>query len=117
MTEGSDTPIQALVISSGTGDGSPNQQHVETPFGRPNVIITYIGPVLGIFARAVATFVGSVVGLLTAGSTTSIIPAHDFKDLLMKCAGLSIGVTVVGAAKDIAALFTWIGNKFPLLRA
>ncbi len=109
-------PVRALVYGAGTGDG--RETHIiQTPEGQPNIIATYVSPLVGIIARFLVAFLTSIVGLITAGTTTSVIPAHDFRDLLLKCASLSIGIAIVGLMKDLVTIFTSVSEKFPLMRA
>lgn len=108
-------PIQALII--GTGDGGSTQQVVHTPAGQPNIVVTYITPLVALFVRFVDTFLTVLVATMTAGMTTSIIPAHDFFDLLCKCASLSVAGAVLGLLKDLLTVFTSLKQKFPLLGA
>lgn len=107
-------PVQAVII--GTGDGTVKQV-IETPAGQPDLIVTYIGPVLAILVRFVNTFLTILVGLVSAGMTTNIIPAHDFVELVWKCAQLSVAGAGFGLLKDLVTVFGKLEQKFPLLRA
>jgi hypothetical protein len=109
-------PIRALVMGAGTGDGRETHL-IQTPAGQPNIIATYVTPLVGLTARFIVAFLTSIVGLITAGTTTSVIPAHDFKDLLLKCASLSVGIAIVGLMKDLVTVFTSVANSYPLLKA
>ncbi len=106
-----------VVTMIGTGDGGITPQLVKTPAGQPDLRIQIISPVVGITSRFVVTFLGSVVGLIGAGSASTIIPAHDFMDLFWKCCQLSLGAAIVGLCKDLVTIFTKLSNKFPLLDA
>lgn len=112
-----ETPIQPVVTTIiGTGDGAKSQT-IKTPEGQPDIRVEIISPLVGITSRFIVTFLTSVVGLLGAGSASTIIPASDFLDLLWKCCALSLGAAVIGLFKDLITVFTRLTQKFPLLDA
>lgn len=107
-------PVNALVISSGTGDG---KAVIETPDGHPNIVIQVVTPLAAILFRFANSFLTMLVSLVSAGMTTNIIPASDFYHLVMKCAILSVAGAGLGFLKDLVTIFSKLEQKFPLLRA
>lgn len=107
-----ETPIVATMV--GTGDGS---RTIQTPAGQPDIIVNVIGPALGLSVRFANIYVTTIVGLLGAGMTTDVIPATDFKDLLWKCATLSVSAASLDFLKNLVTIFGRLEQKFPLLRA
>lgn len=112
--------IQATVI--GTGDGMPqNGTTVEatTPHGVPDVAVRFIRPIVAILVRFINTYLvtlsGIVVGGMSQGAANTIMPYHDFQDLVMKAALLAVSVPVLGAIKDSATIFGKLETKYPLL--
>lgn len=109
-------PITVAVIG-GTGDGTPLTSGTTgtTPDHQPNLVVQVVTPIAAITVRALNTFCITVVGLLTAGAMShELIPAGDFIMTLRACAGLSLGVVIVGIIKDCATIFSGLEKKFPL---
>lgn len=107
----------AVMTSTGTGAGGEKQQLVETPEGHRDIVINYVSPIVGLGVSAAMIFLTSWVGLMTAGPMTGQLTAPDFWQLAEKCASLSVGVTVVGTAKDVITLLAKLKEKFPILGA
>jgi len=112
-------PIQTTVVGQGTGDGGGlmRTEITHTPWGQPNIVTTFISPILALTVRFIKTFLTSMVGLITAGGPTGAIPASDFAHLVTKVAGLSLSVAVIDLLRNIVTLSTNWENKFPLLGA
>lgn len=55
-----------------------------------------------------------LVGLLSAGMTTNLIPSSDFIHLVFKCATLSLAGAALGLLKDIVTIFGKLEQKYPL---
>ena len=109
-----DTPIvTTLVSTSGTGNGGT----IETPPGHPDITVTFIGPALGLTVRFANIYVTTIVGLLGAGMTTDVIPAADFRELLVKCATLAVSAAALDFLKNLVTIFGRLEQKYPLLRA
>ena len=106
-----------LVSSTGTGDGGTKTALIQTPAGQPNILATYITPVAALLSRFVTYFLTNLLGVMTTVSATGMIPFHDFKDLLLKSATISLGGALLSSGKDLLTLFTAISKKFPLLDA
>lgn len=123
-------PVRALVIGNAHVMGEPDepappkvglaiaQPHTfETPAGQPNIIIQVVTPLAALVVRVLVVFLQTLLGLLTAGMTTTIIPATDFRDLVVKCASLSIAAAGICLLQNLITLFSKLEQRFPLLRA
>lgn len=110
-----ETKIDQKVMIGGTGDGRIKTQLMETPSGQPDVVVALIPTALGVLVRFVDTFLTILVSLVSAGMTTSVIPAHDFLDLAGKCASLSIAGAGFGMLKDLVVIAGRLKKRFPLL--
>lgn len=114
-------PIQPVTVTvvGGTGDGggAPLKTGTvgTTPGHQPNIVVQVITPLVAVAVRAGNTFCISLSGLMVSGGiVTKAIPAGDLATLLKVCAGLSVGITVVGIVKDCATVFSGLEKKFPL---
>lgn len=112
-------PVEPVVVTViGTGDGSrlPSGTKAETPgVHTPDLIVSVVGPAKAISIRFINVFLTSLLGILTGAMATHVIPAGDFWQLLVKCAGLSIAGAIVGLIKDLITVFGRLEQKNPLL--
>ncbi len=108
-----DELVQMAVI--GTGDGGLKPGQIVTPSTQPNVVLTVITPLAALLIRTANTYLTMMVGLVTAGMTTDVIPYADFQGLLAVSAKLAISGTAIGFAKDLITIFGRLETKFPLL--
>jgi hypothetical protein len=81
----------------------------------PNIVAQVIPPAMALAIRFVKTFLTTLVGLMAAGSSSGLIPAHDFWDLILKCASLSVGAAVADLLKNVVTVFGKLENKYPLI--
>lgn len=120
MTDAKDVPqapVQALVVANGTGNGTGlSGMQVETPAGHPDIITTVITPFMAILVSAAGLYLSTLVGLITGGPATGLITASDFWHLLEKCSLLSVAPAGIDLLRNLAAYFTELGRKYPLLR-
>jgi len=111
-------PISTVVIK-GTGPGGttpiPDGLLVKTPDHHPNIAVTVISPFAALAIRFANAYITTLVGLLSVGMTTNIIPAADFLDLLWKCAGASLAGPAVSLLKDLITVLGRLENKYPLI--
>lgn len=105
-------PVQAIVIGTGTGDGGPKHQIVETPEGQPNLAVRYITPIVAIGVRAGNVFFSSFVASIGIGAT-GVVPIGTMKLALL----VSCGAAVVNIAQNLAYTFSGLEKKFPIVRA
>ena len=108
-------PPDSQVVMGGTGDGTMRKQLVETPQGQPDVMVHFVPTALAVLVRFVDTFLTILVAAIGAGATTSIIPAKDVLDLLVKCGSLALGGAIIGMLKDLIVIAGKLKRKFPLL--
>ncbi len=110
-------PVEPVtVVVTGTGDGSKLPTGtVATTAGvhQPNVVIKVITPIAMMLVRASKAFMISWLAIMPAAGATGIIPSHDFWDLAMKAAGLSVGVAVVAAGNALLEILTKLDQRFP----
>lgn len=110
MASGMETMNVAVV---GTGDGSIK---ATTPEGHSNFNISYVSPILAILIRSSRVFINTLLGLLSAAMVKpDAIPASDFLELLLKCAGLSVAAACVATLTSAGSLLAKLEDKFPSL--
>ena len=107
-------PIDPVTVTVIGTDGLHKDTVATTPGLQPNLIITVIGPVLAIVIRFGNLFLTTLVGLVSAGMVSDVIPAGDFAQLVLACAKLSVSVAGLGAIKDTVTIFGRLEQKFPL---
>lgn len=113
-------PVTVTVIGGGTATGGPvpieTGTVATTPAPhQPNLLVTVIPPVVAILIRFANTFLTVLLGLITGAMATNVIPAKDFLDLVLKCAGLSIAGAGIGLIKDLVTIFARLEGRYPLL--
>lgn len=110
-------PVENLAVTIiGTGDGGARTGTVAvTPGLQPNLIVNVVGPLMAILVRFLNAYFTMLVGLVSAGMATNIIPAADFWHLVLKCAQLSIAGAGLGFLKDLVTVFGRLEAKYPLL--
>lgn len=96
-----DPPPITVTVSSSTGTGPGT---IITAPGRPNIILKVLSPVRMVGKAALKTFIQTLIGVLTAGPATGLVPATDFTHYLVTSASLSVGAGVVAALQEIARL-------------
>jgi hypothetical protein len=110
-------PIPVTVVGTATrGGGAPltTGTTATTPDQQPNLAITVIKPIVAIGVRFLNGYLTMLVGLVSAGMATNIIPAAGFVSLVAACAKLSFAGAGLGALKDCVTIFGRLEGKFPL---
>ncbi len=108
-------PMQATVISSGTGDGSIVKQVIQTPAGQPNIIIRVISPLFALSIRFGETFLTALLagtGLDTLSSWSQVV---DLKVSASTIVYLALSTAVLGLGKDLIVILGKLKQKYPLL--
>lgn len=105
-------PVSVTVV--GTGDGLVKGTKATTPPDQPNIVLNVVRPAVAIGVRFLHNYVTAIVTLLAAGMTTDAIPAADFVQMVMKCAGLAIGGPVLMLLKDMVTIFGKLEEKYPM---
>jgi len=89
---------------------------IETPSGP--VYLKALQPITIILVRAGRVFLQTLLGLLTAGTVApSLLPAADFTHLLLKCASLSVGASVICVIQNLIELLGKFDQSHPTLTA
>lgn len=112
-------PVDMVKVSViGTGDGSrlASGTVAVTPGPHtPNVVTEVITPVVAIAIRFVKLYLVVLLGILGGAMSSNVIPAQDFAELFMKCAGLSVAAAVLDMLKNLITVFSGLEQKYPLL--
>ncbi len=110
-------PVPPTVVTLiGTGDSSKLEKGtiaVTDGWHQPNVIINVVTPLAMMLVRGLKAFLVSFLALMPAGAATGIIPAHNFGDLALKAASLSVGVGVLAFGNALLEVLTKLDQKFP----
>jgi len=108
-------PVRVAVIATGDASRLPMNTLVETPDSdQPNIVMKSIPPLVAVLVRFANTFLTVLLGLVTGSLATNVIPAKDFLDLVMKCAGLSVAGAGIGLIKDLVTIFSGLEQRYPL---
>lgn len=101
----------------GTGDGTMPEHGtvVETAEDQSNLVVVIVQPLVAILIRFANAYLITLVGLVTGGMATDIIPAADFAALVVSCAKLSLAGAGLGLLKDLVTIFGKLEQKYPLL--
>lgn len=110
-------PLPVVLVGVRENEGAPiqNGQVIETPDHQPNLVARVIAPIVAIAVRFANAYLTALVGLVTVGLTTDMLPATDFLHLVIKCAGYSLAGPCVSLIKDLITIFGKLERKFPLL--
>ena len=84
----------------------------------PDLVVTFVNPVLAILVRFVNTFLVQFVGLLVAAMTPAgghHLYTSDFLHAVILCANLALPGAGLGLVKDLVTIFGRLEQKFPLL--
>ncbi len=119
MSEPGTPPVTmeaVTIIGTGTGDGSPLKTGVvgTTPDHLPNLAVRVVSPIMAILIRFVNTYLTFIVGTVTAGMTSNLLPYHDFMTLLVFALKLGLSGSILAALKDCITIFGRLEGKFPL---
>jgi hypothetical protein len=115
MVDVNSDPVVISVPSSslmGTGTGSGL---VVTPAGRANLLIKVISPIAIILVRAAKAFLDTMLGVMTAGPVTGLIPASDFGHLLIVSASFSVSAAGFSIIRSLIELFSKFDQSHPTL--
>lgn len=104
-------PSTAMTAMQGTGDGKT----IVTAPGQPNIELKVIRPLTMIGVRAFRTFLQTMLGVITAGPATGLIPAKDFNHLLITAASLSVGAAVISLIQNAVELLGKFDQTHPTL--
>ena len=119
MTKTSTAPLEPVTVTLiGTKADdipSPGTVAVTPKQTQPNLIVNVVTPAAAILIRFVNAYLTLLVGLVTAGMATNIIPATDFGQLVLACAKLSVAGAGLGLLKDLVTIFGKLEQRFPLL--
>lgn len=94
---------------------------VVTPSGEPNIIFTYINPIVGMLVRTARTFLQSWLGIVTAGMAAKtmdvgqVFPAMDFYTLALVALSGSVAAAVITFVQNLIELLGNLNEKFPKL--
>jgi hypothetical protein len=111
-------PVVVTMVGTGTGDGGapiPNGLSLTTPDHQPNIVVKVVAPLAAMAIRFANSYVTTLVGLVTVGLTSDVLPASDFGHLIARCAGLSLAGPGVALMKDIITILGNLEKKYPLL--
>jgi len=108
-------PMQATVISSGTGDGSIVKQVIETPAGQPNIIIRVISPLFALSIRFAETFLTAFMGGTGLDTITTWAQIVDLKVSVETIFYLALATAALGLGKDLIVILGRLKQKYPLL--
>lgn len=103
----------AQVVVTTVSNDLPTNTIAKTAVHLPDVLVRTVTPLAAIFVRTARVYVQSLLGLLTGGAITGMLPAHDFLTLLRLSAGLALGPAIICALQNAGELLGRIDQKFP----
>jgi len=107
--------VVTVVDTGGHGDSALTSGITGTTAAHlPDLVVTVIGPLAAIAIRFVNAYLTTLVGLITAGMATDIIPAADFWHLVLACAQLSFADAGLAALNYCLSHFLTLESKYPL---
>lgn len=109
------SPATAVVVSSTATAG----QMLATPKGIPDIVIKVVTPLFAIFVRAMKAFIDASLASLTAtgfAAYTGAVPIHDAVSALKVAAAVGAFSALISALRNAATLFTYLGDKYPILK-
>jgi len=113
-------PVSVTLVRSSTISGGPTP--IETGLtattpgtNQPNLLVTVISPLVAVSIRFANTYLTILVGLVSAGLVSDVIPHADFLSLVATCASLSVAGAGVGLLKDCVTIFSRLETRYPLL--
>ncbi len=114
--EGLVPPVTVTLIGTKNDDiPAPGTVAITPKDSQPNLIVNVVTPVAAIFIRFANAYLTTLIGLVTAGMATDIIPATDFVSLVIECAKLSLAGPGLSFGKDLITVFGKLEQKYPLL--
>lgn len=111
--------IPTTVIDIGDAKHLETGVIAQTPgASQPNLAVQVIQPAVAIGVRFASIYLTIFLGLVTAALTPqgqNAIPWHDFSQLLLTCATLSLSGAVLDLVKNLVTIFGRLEGKYPLL--
>lgn len=109
-------PIGVTVIGTGDGNKVEDGTIAQTPSNQsPNLAVRVIKPLTAIAVRFANVYLGSLLGLITAGMMTDKLPVSDFVSLVWLSAELALPGALLWLLKDVVTVFARLEGKYPLL--
>ena len=106
--------INVALINTGDGETLTSGMKARTVAGQPNLVLTVVTPLAAILIRFGNNYLTMLVGLISAGMISDVLPAMEFWSLVRACAQLSIAGAGLNALKDIVTIFGKLEGRFPL---
>jgi hypothetical protein len=117
MTDSNQTTTQLVIGNSGMKTGDV----IQTPAGFKDVVLREVTPFVLITMRAlwafVNSFLGGVTGMLGAQAVGHPIVVGDLPHVVKVSAALAAATVGFSFLKNVAAQWTALGDKYPLLKA
>ena len=108
-------PVTVTVIGTKADDiPAPGTVAVTPKQSQPNLIVNVVTPIAAIFIRFGNLYMISILGLITTGMTTDIIPFDDFTNLVVKSGKAALVPAALGFGKDLITVFGKLERKYPL---
>lgn len=109
-------PVNVAIIGTGDANRLPSGTIAETVGEhQPNMVVQVVTPLVALVIRFINVFLPVFSGILTGAMASDVIPAHDFLNLVAKCAGLALAGTTLAFIKDLITIFGRLEQKYPLL--
>lgn len=117
-----DTTLLQVTSTRNTPDGGagiPSGTTLHSPGLMPNVVITFVSPVVQIAIRAGKTYFNSMIGLMPVAmaATGGGVEWHTFVMALGHAANYAIGPAVMSVITNAGILLAKWDQKFPTLQA
>lgn len=110
-----DSPVPITVIGGTSTGHQLTSGVVKTEGLQPNLLVNVVNPLVAILVRFGHTLGTLMVGIITAGMVSDVLPVEEFTDLFWVALKLSFSGAAVGAIKDVITILGKLEGKFPLL--
>ena len=88
---------------------------VVTDGEQPNIVVKIVSPLMAIAVRFAHTLGTLMIGIISAGMVSDVLPVDQFSDLFWMSLKLSVSGAAVGAIKDVITILGKLEGKYPLL--
>lgn len=99
-----------VVTPTGTGDSGQKTQVIATPHGQPDLVVSYVKPIVPILVRAGYAFFTALSGSVVAGESGA---AHV--EAWRTSLTFALGAALVSVVLNMVTIFSQLEKKYPII--